>query len=110
MTRPLWTLEEIVTATGGTLDGPADRAAAISGISIDTRSLAPGDLFVPLTDARDGHEFVTAAFAKGAAAALVREGYVRTPGDGVLVRVDEPLRALERLGMAARARLAPAAR
>ncbi|MGE0698701.1 MAG: UDP-N-acetylmuramoyl-tripeptide--D-alanyl-D-alanine ligase, partial [Hyphomicrobiaceae bacterium] len=61
-------------------------------------------------DARDGHEFVTAAFAKGAAAALVREGYVRTPGDGVLVRVDEPLRALERLGMAARARLAPAAR
>jgi UDP-N-acetylmuramoyl-tripeptide--D-alanyl-D-alanine ligase len=129
MTRPLWTLAEVVAATGGNLEfpeqktggpegvppagcgaGPADRSAVISGISIDTRSLAPGDLFVPLTDARDGHEFVPAAFAKGAVAALVREAYARQPGDDVLIRVGDPLKALECLGIAARRRLAVTAR
>ncbi|MGE0767736.1 MAG: UDP-N-acetylmuramoyl-tripeptide--D-alanyl-D-alanine ligase [Hyphomicrobiaceae bacterium] len=116
MTRSLWTLGEIITASCGRLDLSArepcssDLAAAIAGISIDTRSLAPGDLFVPLTDARDGHEFVTAAFERGAEAALVRDSYVRRPGDGALIRVDDPLRALERIGMAARARLSDTAR
>jgi len=114
MTRPLWTLAEIVAASGGTIDPPSadvkGSEPAIRGISIDTRSLAPGDLFVPLADARDGHDFVTAAFDRGAAAALVRESYARRPGDGLLVRVDEPLRALERIGIAARARLSDAAR
>jgi UDP-N-acetylmuramoyl-tripeptide--D-alanyl-D-alanine ligase len=118
MTRPLWTLAEIVAATGGRLDSARADAkwasearpeSAITGISIDTRTLEPGDLFVPLTDARDGHAFVTQAFAKGAITALVREGYDRSPGDGVLIRVDDPLRALERIGIAARARLSDTA-
>ncbi|MEZ5857007.1 MAG: UDP-N-acetylmuramoyl-tripeptide--D-alanyl-D-alanine ligase [Hyphomicrobiaceae bacterium] len=96
--------------------GSPSREATITGISIDTRSLEPGDLFVPLTDARDGHEFVPQAFAQGAAAALVRAGYSRQPSDGVLIRVpdesgrDSVLAALERIGMAARARLADTAR
>jgi UDP-N-acetylmuramoyl-tripeptide--D-alanyl-D-alanine ligase len=124
MTRPLWTLGEIVAATGGRLEPSTDqgsaadtaRGLAVTGISIDTRTLEPGDLFVPLTDARDGHEFVTAAFARGAAAALVRDGYARQPGDGLLVRVpdaasrDSALAALVRIGAAARARLAATAR
>jgi UDP-N-acetylmuramoyl-tripeptide--D-alanyl-D-alanine ligase len=114
MTRPLWTLAEVVAASRGRLDPPegasAPAATAATGVSIDTRSLAPGDLFVPLTAARDGHAFVPAAFGAGAAAALVSEGYGRQSGDGILVRVDDPLRALERLGVAARARLADTAR
>ncbi len=82
-------------------------AANIIGISIDTRTLAPGDLFVALTDTRDGHDFVAAAFKAGATAALVKRDYQRLPGDGTLLHVDDPLRALEDLGRAARARLAP---
>lgn len=58
MTKPLWTWQQILDALffasgDGVPDGP------ITGISIDTRSLQPGDLFVALNDARDGHEFVT---------------------------------------------------
>ncbi len=108
MTRALWTADEIIAATGGQLDlptqktggpegvppvgcgaGPADREAVIAGISIDTRTLSPGDLFVPLTDVRDGHDFVAAAFERGAIVALVRMGYERKSGDGALIRVPD---------------------
>jgi UDP-N-acetylmuramoyl-tripeptide--D-alanyl-D-alanine ligase len=63
----LWTVAEAAAATGGVARG--DWTA--SGVSIDTRALAPGDLFVALKDARDGHDFVADALAKGAAAAMV---------------------------------------
>ena len=53
----LWTRDEAVAATGGS--SPRDWSA--SGVSIDTRSLAPGDLFVALTAERDGHDFVADA-------------------------------------------------
>jgi UDP-N-acetylmuramoyl-tripeptide--D-alanyl-D-alanine ligase len=43
----------------------------VSGISIDSRTVAEGDLFVALSAARDGHDFVADALEKGAAAALV---------------------------------------
>lgn len=97
---PLWTSAEAETATGGR----ATAAFAATGVSIDTRSLHPGDLFVALRDARDGHDFVAQALAKGAAAALVS----RIP-DGVaptapLLIVPDVLVALEALGRAARAR------
>jgi len=108
MGRPLWAWEELLAASGGTADGAPHRE--ITGFSLDTRSLQPGEVFVALKDARDGHDFVTAAFKAGAAAAIVAAGYARNDGDGALIRVDEPLRALERIGMAARARLAPEAR
>ena len=94
---------------GGGGASPADRIA-VNGISIDTRTIQPGDLFVALQDVRDGHEFVTAAFTAGAEAALVKRDYPRKPGDGALLRVDDPLAALESIGRAARARLAPDAR
>ena len=117
MSAPLWTLEEIIAATGATLDLPRHATAAapprrldIGGVSIDTRTLEHGDLFVALKDTRDGHQFVTFAFEKQAGAALVAHSYQRQLGDGPLLRVDNPLRALERLGKAARARLSLDAR
>ena len=51
----LWTRADAVAATGGQATGPDWEA---SGVSIDTRTIAPGDLFVALRAARDGHDFV----------------------------------------------------
>ncbi|MEL6297830.1 MAG: UDP-N-acetylmuramoyl-tripeptide--D-alanyl-D-alanine ligase [Pseudomonadota bacterium] len=104
----LWHADALVAAVGATRDG--EISAAITGFSIDTRTLEPGDVFVAITDQRDGHDFVSNAFAAGAAAALVRADYERRDGDGALFRVDDPLAALERIGVAARARLHPDAR
>ncbi|MGQ0457049.1 MAG: UDP-N-acetylmuramoylalanyl-D-glutamyl-2,6-diaminopimelate--D-alanyl-D-alanine ligase [Hyphomicrobium sp.] len=108
MTAPLWTWMDLIAASGGTADGGA--ASGVSGVSIDTRTLASGDLFVALKDQRDGHDFVAPAFAGGAAAALVSETYTRQPNDGALLRVGDPLAALEALGRAARQRLSSEAR
>jgi UDP-N-acetylmuramyl tripeptide synthase len=57
----LWTAAEAAAATGGQVAG--DWTA--TGISIDSRSVAPGDLFVALSAARDGHDFVADALARG---------------------------------------------
>ncbi len=97
----LWTSEDACLAVGGQLAGPSWEA---TGVSIDTRTLRPGDLFVALKDVRDGHEFVASALEKGAAAALVSRHPVGVPGDAPLLLVDDVLSALERLGAAARAR------
>ena len=105
---PLWSIADAIAATRALADGVV--AGPITGVSIDTRSLVPGDLFVALADQRDGHEFVTTAFKAGAAAALVKTDYVRQPGDGLLLRVPDPLAGLENLGRAARAWLSPEAR
>ncbi len=104
----LWSWDALVAAAEGTADGAPPNA--ITGFSIDTRSLAPGEVFVALTDQRDGHDFVGAAFAAGAGAALVRRDFEVPPGAGPLIRVDDPLRALGRIAVAARARLRSEAR
>jgi UDP-N-acetylmuramoyl-tripeptide--D-alanyl-D-alanine ligase len=96
MAEPLWTSDEIVQATGGKLAG---KPFAATGVSIDTRTLEPGDLFVALGGVRDGHEFVEQAFEKGAAGVLASRQVF-----GSAVMVDDPLKALERLGVAARER------
>lgn len=96
MDQTLWTSADAAMATGGTIS----EGWLASGISIDTRSLQPGDLFVALTAARDGHDFVNAAFQAGAAAALVS----RPVEGGPTLVVDDVLPALEALGVAARAR------
>lgn len=101
MAEPLWTSEEIVKATGGKLAG---QGFAATGVSIDTRTLEPGDLFVALGGVRDGHEFVAQAFEKGAVGALASRQVF-----GSAVMVEDTLAALERLGAAARER-APQAR
>jgi UDP-N-acetylmuramoyl-tripeptide--D-alanyl-D-alanine ligase len=96
MSDPLWTSEEIAAATGGRLDG---LAFAVNGISIDTRSIEAGDLFVALAGVRDGHEFVPQALAAGAAASLASK-----PVEGSSILVADTFKALEKLGEAARER------
>jgi UDP-N-acetylmuramoyl-tripeptide--D-alanyl-D-alanine ligase len=98
----LWTAAEAATATGGRARG--DWAAR--GVSIDSRALAPGDLFVALKDARDGHDFVADALARGAAAAMVSRRPEGVAADAPLLVVDDVLAALGRLGAAGRARSA----
>jgi UDP-N-acetylmuramoyl-tripeptide--D-alanyl-D-alanine ligase len=105
----LWSVDELVAATGGTLDGDG-QAMPVTGISIDTRTIENGDLFVALQDQRDGHDFVTAAFTKGAAIALVNLDYQKQGDDGLLLRVNDPLAGLEKMAVAARARLHDKAR
>lgn len=97
---PLWTAEELAAAAGGRASG----AFAVTGVSIDTRSLKPGDLFVALRDVRDGHDFVADALAKGAAAALVDHRLPGWPEPTPLLEVRESLAGLTMLGAAARAR------
>jgi UDP-N-acetylmuramoyl-tripeptide--D-alanyl-D-alanine ligase len=96
----LWTAKDAVAATGGR----ATRDFAASGVSIDTRSLVPGDLFIALKDQRDGHDFVAAALAKGAAAALVTHVPPGCSETDPLLIVPDVLAALESLGRAGRAR------
>lgn len=96
MAEPLWTSEEIVAATGGHLSGAPFK---VNGVSIDTRSIEQGDLFVALGGVRDGHEFIATAMAGGATGALVSKGV-----DAPSVVVGDTLRALEMLGEAARER------
>ncbi len=99
MTLPLWTSEDAVAATGGT----SVRNWVAQGVSIDTRTLKPGDLFVALKAARDGHDFVAQALAAGAAAALVSRVPDGVADDAPLLVVDDVLQGLERLGVARRA-------
>jgi len=102
MIDALWTWQDLVDAAEATADGAP--GIPITGFSIDTRSLQPGEVFVALRDQRDGHEFVGAAFERGAAAAIVAKDYGRKPGDGALLRVSDPLEGLTAIARAARAR------
>ncbi len=96
----LWTSAEAQAATGGKARG----SWQASGVSIDSRDLQPGDLFIALRDVRDGHDFVSAAFRAGAVAALVSKVPDDVPADAPLLIVDDVQAALEALGRAARQR------
>ncbi|MDX1781389.1 MAG: UDP-N-acetylmuramoyl-tripeptide--D-alanyl-D-alanine ligase [Thalassovita sp.] len=96
----LWSASEAIAATGGRCG--SDWQA--TGVSIDTRTLRPGDLFVALKAERDGHDFVAQALEKGAAAALVSRVPEGVSKDAPLLIVPDVLTALEDLGRAARAR------
>ena len=98
----LWTATDARDATGGALKGAPDWLA--TGVSIDTRTIQPGDLFVALKAERDGHDFVADALAKGAAAALVSHHPDGVAADAPLLMVDDVLDGLTGLGRAARAR------
>ena len=92
----LWTSDDIADACGGTAHGDF----AVGGVTFDSREVGPGDLFVALKgEATDGHRFVDPAIAAGAAGLLVDR-----PVDGPHVLVPDTMRALEALGVAARAR------
>ncbi|MEO1641841.1 MAG: UDP-N-acetylmuramoyl-tripeptide--D-alanyl-D-alanine ligase [Pseudomonadota bacterium] len=98
MSNALWTSAEIAAATGG----QASADFEVTGLSIDTRSLKDGELFVALKDARDGHDFAGNAFAAGASGALVSRP---VEGDPTII-VEDVLPGLEQLGVAARERAA----
>lgn len=100
----LWTARTIAAAVSGTC--PTD--FAVTGLSIDSRTVAPGDLFIALVGpSHDGHDHVATALAAGAAGALVH----RIPagvdaeqiGDRLIVCADT-LEALTALGRAGRDR------
>lgn len=86
--------EAAARTMGGALEGAA---AMFTGVSIDSRTLAPGDLFFAIRGPRfDGHTFVPDAFRAGAAGVVVESGYDRreeVPG-GFLIRVADPTEAL----------------
>ena len=99
----LWTAEDVAAATRGAIAG--DWVA--SGVSIDSRTLAPGDLFVALTGPnQDGHAFVGQAFDRGAAAAVVSRMPEGGADESSLVMVADTQVALEGLGRAGRLRTA----
>jgi UDP-N-acetylmuramoyl-tripeptide--D-alanyl-D-alanine ligase len=100
----------IATATGGTVVS-GDPQTPVNGFSIDSRTLQPGDLFFAIVAARDGHEFVGTAFAKGAAAVVVHEtaaSHLTAAGPGAgpgahdrsrcIINVADTTQALQDLG------------
>ena len=98
MTPPLFTLDALLTATGGQASGVS--ATEINSISIDSRELGPDALFVAIKGDRfDGHDFVDTALANGAVAALVSRG--EGPGR---IMVPDALEGLRDLARAARER------
>ena len=97
----LWTSAESEAATLG----KASRAFQVNGLSIDTRTLKEGDLFVALKgESRDGHDFVGAALAAKAGAALVTRTPEGVAKDAPLLTVASTQRGLEDLARASRAR------
>lgn len=101
----LWTPLALVAPLGARVSG-ALPARGVTGVSIDTRTLAEGDLFVALKgDNSDGHDYVRKAFEAGAAAAVIDEAHAQAlAGAGPLYVAKDTLIALEGLGRAARAR------
>ncbi len=108
MRSPLWQIEEIVAATGGVCAGSAN----IFGLSIDTRQIETGDMFIALSDKRDGHIFLDDALANGAVAFLVEDGnphldaFAADHPEAKLIRVPQVMAALYDLARAARKRSA----
>ena len=102
MSTFLWTRDEVIAATGGKAFGP-DWSA--TGVSIDSRTAAPADIFVAITGDRfDGHGFVAQALAGGVAAAIVNHRPAGVPDAMPLVIVPDTLAALRALAERARAR------
>ena len=92
----LWTSDEIAAATGGR----ASERFEVSGVTFDSREVAPGDLFVAMPGTvHDGHKFVEGAFQAGAAGVIVS-----TPVKGPHILVGDTFAALEALGRASRER------
>ncbi|WP_425305394.1 UDP-N-acetylmuramoylalanyl-D-glutamyl-2,6-diaminopimelate--D-alanyl-D-alanine ligase [Chthonobacter albigriseus] len=100
----LWPREEFLEALGGTVIGAVPEA--INGISIDSRTVEPGDAFFAIKGDRfDGHDFVAEALRRGAAVAVVAEDRADAFKEaGALVAVDDVLEGLRRLGAFARKR------
>ncbi len=99
----VWTAIDVIKVTGGTC---SSNQWSASGISIDTRTLQKGDLFVALVgENADGHDYVKVAIDAGACAAIVTKQVLGVDEDKLLI-VTDTLKAMEDLGKSARARTA----
>jgi UDP-N-acetylmuramoyl-tripeptide--D-alanyl-D-alanine ligase len=103
-----WTVEEVARALGVTPPGGLDPMARLAGVSIDSRTVARGELFVAIHGPRhDGHNYVVAALEAGALAAVVAQGRLAEFPEGVrskLFAVEDTLAALQDLAKAVRIR------
>lgn len=109
-------LSELAAAVDGTLTGasaggpsrPVAEAESVTNLSIDSRSVGPGELFVPLVAERDGHDFIDGAVANGAGAYLTTGRTANDSGSGPFVPavlVEDTMAALTAIGKLARSRL-----
>ncbi len=101
----LWTADDLVKAMDGRPVGTMP--AGITGISIDSRTLKPGEAFFAIKgETMDGHDFATAAIKAGAALLVVSEGKLPALGrlTAPMIVVPDVLVGLEKAGIAARAR------
>src|SRR6202790_4396897 len=101
-----WTVDEVARALGITPPGGLDALARLAGVSIDSRTVARGELFVAIHGPRhDGHSFVVAALDAGALAAVVAQDRLAKFPDLVrskLLPVGDTLAALQGLAQAVR--------
>jgi UDP-N-acetylmuramoyl-tripeptide--D-alanyl-D-alanine ligase len=94
----VFTLDDLLDATGGRIvRGTADPATRFTGGAFDSRLVVFGEVFFALRDQRDGHAFVSDAFAHGASAAVVEHPVDGVAESGVQVQVGSPLAALRAL-------------
>lgn len=96
-----WTADQLADALGVARPSGLDRMAGAAGVSIDSRTIQPGELFIAIRGPRhDGHGFVTGALDRGATAGVVaRDRFKEYPREiqAKLFAVDDPLEALQRL-------------
>ncbi len=104
-TVPLWTSGAMAATMRAQANGALPEA--VSGLSIDSRTIAPGEAYFAIKgDLHDGHDFVAAALKAGAALAVVEKAQRdKFAGDAPLLIVDDVLAGLVDLARAARARL-----
>lgn len=102
---PLWTSVAMTQAMRASVNGALPEA--VTGLSIDSRTIAPGEAYFAIKgDVHDGHDFVAAALKAGAALAVVEAAQRgKFASDAPLLVVDDVLAGLVDLARAARARL-----
>jgi hypothetical protein len=89
----LWTIDEILAATGGSLEN-SSVSDDVRGISMDSRTISAGEIFFAIKgDNFDGHSFVDDAIAAGARLAVVANQFQSGVSDMPLLRVGDPLEA-----------------
>jgi len=97
-----WTIAQLAEALGVARPSGLDPAAAVTGVSIDSRTIQPGELFIAIRGPRhDGHGFVAGVLEAGAAAAVVERARLAdypAAVQGKLFAVDDTLQALQQLG------------
>ncbi len=104
MAEALWTVDELVACTGGRVQGTVTKP--LHAVTIDSRAVDEGDIFIAIKgDKHDGHDFVASALKAGAGLGLVSRVTPEMLAAGPVLEVaDDPLRGLENMGRAARAR------